>query len=88
MRFETFEDRSRFDFGLFDSSSFIRSRSDLPHMGQSHFNVDSHVTRIVRVGIVVFDARRQSSTPELTKKERVSADSLYGHDEIVSKVQA
>ena len=88
MRFETFEDCSRFDFGLFDSSSFIRSRSDLSHMGQSHLNVDSHITHIIRVGIVVFDARRQSSTPELAEKEGVSADSLYGHDEIISKVQA
>lgn len=88
MRFETFEDCSRFDFGLFDSSSFIRSGSDLPHIGQSYLNVNSHVTGIIRVRIVVLDAGRQSSTPKLTQEEGVSADSLYGHDEIVPKVQA
>jgi len=88
MGFKTFENRSRFDFGLFDSSSFIRGRSDLSHMCQSHLNIDAPVTAILRVGIVVFDARCQSSTPELAQEEWVSANSLYRHDEIVSEVQA
>ena len=88
MGFKTFEDRSRFDFGLFDSSSFIRGRSDLSHMSQSHLNIDPPITAILRVRIMIFDARCQSSTPELAQKEWVSADSLYGHDEIVPKVQA
>jgi hypothetical protein len=49
MRFETFQNGGGFDFGLFDSSSFIRSRSNLPHVIQSHLNVDSHFAGIIRV---------------------------------------